>query len=117
MTEFTCGQAYQALVDCQGNVTKAAQALDVKRVLLQNMINKSPELQVLLNDFREEAKDIAEENIFSDVKRGDQSASRFVLQTIGRDRGYVTGVAGSGKDGAITIEIVKFSEEAKPNGE
>lgn len=101
---------YRALIVNEGNLSKTAREFGVRRGTVYEMVNSTPELISLMAEFREEQIDGAEDNIFAEVKKGSESASRFVLGTLGKKRGWAQGVEGSGKDGAITIEITKFSE-------
>lgn len=108
--EFLSGRAFDALVQSSGNIAEAARQLGVSRHRLKEVIDKHPPLIALLDDLRQGLIDKAESNIFADVDKGDATASRFVAQTIGKDRGWSTGISGSGKDGSIVVEIKQFSE-------
>lgn len=104
-------EAYKALVATRGNMSAAARELGVPRSVMSKVAGETPEIQEMLQDFREEIVDTAEDNIFEDVRKGDASQSRFIAQTLGKSRGYSTAVEGTGKGGAITVNIVKFTED------
>lgn len=89
----------QALSASRGNITAAARLLDRARKTIEVRIKGSPALLAHVAQLREEIIDKAEDNIYADVEKGDQAASKFVLQTIGKDRGFVTRVESTGKDG------------------
>jgi ribosome maturation protein Sdo1 len=89
----------KALSEARGNVTAAARSLDRARKTIEVRIKGSPVLMAHVAQLREEIIDKAEENIYNDVEKGDQAASKFVLQTIGKDRGFVSRVESTGKDG------------------
>lgn len=108
---LTDGQIYNALVQSSGNISAAARSVEITRGAFKSRIDKNPACVALLEDLRESVIDKAESNIFADVEKGDQSASRLVAQTIGKARGWSSGVAGLGKDGAITVEITSFTEK------
>lgn len=108
----TKAEVYSALVAAEGNVAKAARELKATRRHVADIIGKTPEIAALLEDLREGVVDASEDNIYADVKKGDQSASRFVLQTIGKKRGWAQGVEGTGKNGAVEVTIRTFAEEA-----
>lgn len=106
----TKAEVYAAVVEAEGNKSKAARELKTTRRIVSDICDATPEIVALLSDFRDGLIDHSEDNIFADVKKGDQGASRFVLGTIGAERGWAQGVKGSGKNGAITVEITTFSE-------
>lgn len=110
----TDGQIYTMLIEQKGNISATARELSVRRSTLKERIDKSAPLVALLNDMREGAVDQAEQNQFSDVEKGDGPASRFLLTTLGKDRGYTAGVSGNGKGGEIVVQIKSFSEN--PDG-
>lgn len=114
-SHITLGDIYSALVEARGNRSEAARNLGIRRPILSAKIDANPTLLALCQDLRESITDKAETNIFNEVERGDQSASRFVLSTLGKDRGYVQSVAGQGKNGEIEISIRTFAPEP-PNG-
>lgn len=108
---ITAAQIADALEASEGNVSMAARGLGIPRNVLHNRIQMNPELVTLLQDMREDVIDTAEQNQFARAKSGsDPHAERFILQTIGKDRGYSTSVAGSGKDGEIVVSIKRFGE-------
>jgi len=109
------GDIYNALVEADGNKSAAARALDMRREVLQERIDRSPTLASLMQDLNEDIIDEAESNHRKRVRSGqDPTAERFILQTLGKGRGYTTGVSGSGKDGDIVITVRKFGE---PDGQ
>lgn len=101
MTEVvvTESEAYAALEAASGNVSAAARQLGVSRTALKSRIDKSPRCLMLLQDRREAICDTAEDNVFDAVSNGDQKMSKFVLMTIGKNRGYVSRVESTGADG------------------
>lgn len=107
----TAGQIWDALVEADGNVAAAARSLDLSRTKLQERIDRSPDLINLLSDMREEVVDIAETNQMRRAKSGaDPNAERFVLQTLGKRRGWNTATGSMGSNGDITVTITKFAE-------
>lgn len=105
----TRAEIYEALIASNGNISGATRELGSSRLYVMNTINSTPELVALLDELREGSIDKAEQNIFADVEKGDQSASRFVVSTIGKKRGWNPGVDGGGKNGAIVVEIKNFT--------
>lgn len=107
----TDSDIFEALEASKGNLAEAAKNLGLRRGKLKERVDASPALISLLDDLREGIIDRAEQNRFADVEKGDAGASNFILQTIGKGRGYSTGVAGTGKDGAIIVEVRRFTDE------
>lgn len=105
------GMIYEALVAQSGNIGATARFLRVSRRWLKSRIDRKAPLISLLQDMRETVIDQAEVNVFNDVIKNDPTANRFVLSTIGKERGYSSGVAGSGKNGEIVIQINKLAPE------
>jgi hypothetical protein len=95
----------------RGNVADAAEILKVPSKRLRAFIKNSEYLKREQDESREVLKDIAEKNVYEaitdrqDPGRRD-SMSRFVLERLGRDRGFGTGNAGvdvKGLKGRVTI--------------
>ena len=96
----------------KGNVNDAAKTLKVNSARLRRFVSNNAYLQEEQNEAKEVLKDIAEANVYEaltdaqDPGRKD-SMTRFVLASIGNDRGYGSGGGGvnlnaSGK-GRLTI--------------
>lgn len=79
----------------------------MRRANLKARIDKEPDLVSLLDDLRQSVLDTAEQNVFTAVEASDQAASQFVLRTIGKDRGYTTGVVGD-KNAPIEVVLREF---------
>jgi len=98
----------KALKKYYGNVTKSAKSLRVTREYLSSKIKLSDKLKTARDEARNEIIDLAEENVFELVKRetGKRSAanSRWILQTLGKQRGYTERTEVTGEDGGA-IEI------------
>lgn len=112
----------------RGNIHDAAKLLKISSSRLRNFVKNSAYLTSEAMEAREILKDIAESNVYDaltdseDPARRD-SMSRFVLGSIGKDRGYGTGVQGGGKGtlniGNISIswgDGTSISAEASGNG-
>lgn len=86
---ITNEQIYDALVHTRGNITKAARLLETRRATLKARIDQTPVLLDLIKEQKEALLDQAEENFSVAVERGDLGASKMILETVGRERGYV----------------------------
>lgn len=78
-----------ALIDNKGNISRAAKQLGYDRSTIYSHIQASEELKQVIFDARESAIDAAEETIQTAAANGDISAAKYILGTIGRNRGYV----------------------------
>lgn len=107
----TASMIYDQLVASEGNMSHAASALGVSRQWLQTKVNNNVTLTAMMMDRREAIVDQAEQNVFADVLKNDPTANRFVLQSIGKARGWSSGVGGEGKNGEIVVVINKLSGE------
>lgn len=106
-------EIWEALELEEGNVSAAARRLDMTRTKLQERIDRSPELQILMGDLREEVVDVAEVNTMKRAKSGsDPIAEKFVLQTLGKRRGWNTAAGGINGSGDITVTITRFAPGA-----
>jgi hypothetical protein len=108
----TNADIWEALEQSEGNIAVAARALGLGRTKLQERIDRCPDLIVHLSDMREEVIDVAESNTMKRAKSGaDPVAEKFVLQTIGKRRGWSTASIGGNGGGDIVVTIKKFAEE------
>lgn len=111
--KVTAADIWEALEQSEGNIAVAARALGLSRTKLQERIDRSPALITMLSDIREEVVDHAETNTMKRAKSGvDPIAEKFVLQTLGKSRGWNTATGGVGSNGDITVTITRFSEAA-----
>lgn len=81
-----------------GNVTKAAATLRTTSLRLRNFIRRSPRLTEELNECQQQLVDIGIDNVYdalvdSEDKGRRDTMSRFVLQTLGKERGFGTSSA------------------------
>jgi superfamily I DNA and RNA helicase len=108
-------EIYKALIEQDGNMSAVGRALKISRTRVAQRIDRSVVLTALRQDLIEDVVDTAEQNVYRDVRNGDATANRFVLGTLGKTRGWAQGVAGTGKDGEIVVQINRLSD--KPSGE
>lgn len=102
---LTVQQIEEALKAKAGNIAAAARDLGVARTTIYRQIEKSPGLQELLTDTREELVDIAESALRREVLNGNITAIIFTLKTQGKGRGYVERIEQHHEidDGSLTI--------------
>ena len=82
------------LKQVHGNISAAAEALDVDRCTLYAYIKNHPVVTEILKDERQTMIDKAESVLWRAMESTDMEialdASKYALDRIGRDRGYVT---------------------------
>jgi hypothetical protein len=109
-------EAVNALVAADGNIARAASLLGIRRMKLRDWIDRMPEVQMCMSDLRNARLDDVEDMQFHSALTGDTAAGRFLLQTVGKERGYVTRTEQTGKDGAPllppSVDFSKLSTEA-----
>lgn len=80
----------KAVVGSGGVITEVAKRLHVERLTVYSFIKQNEEFaKPLLDQAREEIVDMAEGSLFTQVKNNEAWATKFLLKTIGKDRGYV----------------------------
>lgn len=89
-----------ALRRTNGIQAAAAILLGVHRNTIANYIRAHPEVKEEYDSQRETFVDLAEQKLFEKVKDGDWNAIRFVLATLGKNRGYSERSEVTGADGA-----------------
>lgn len=75
---------------------------------------KWPETVQAMQDEREMILDMSETTILKSVKEGDTGSAKWLLSTLGKDRGYVERQELTGKDGAgvdITVQFVPATKQ------
>lgn len=108
----SAAEILQAMEDFEGNIAACCRELGMTRQKFMERVNTHPELMEKLSDLREEVIDYAETNQLRRAKSGaDPASERFILSTIGRQRGYSTSVAGMGANGDIVVTIKRFGED------
>ena len=71
-----------------GNMSAMANAIGCYRYHLDLRLRDNPILVKIMNDSKEKKVDIAEASMMNNVKDGNFTASKFVLNTLGHSRGY-----------------------------
>lgn len=79
-----------ALIVTEGNKAQAARLVGRSRSALVRWIDKNLDVQEMLLDMQDSDIDDVESTTMKMAKMGDGASARFVLQTLGRRRGYVS---------------------------
>lgn len=79
----------ELLVKHRGNISKVADTMGTTRNSVKNVIDREPELQVVLKDTRERWLDDIEVSVLARADESNDTALQaFVLKTQGRHRGW-----------------------------
>ena len=99
---------------CRGNLTKTAANLDTTRTTLYGRMRNSPTLKKLMDEELESRIDIAEDSLMTLVKKKDFQATKFFLETVGKQRGYGKSIeiTGNEKKPLRTITTEMTAEQA-----
>jgi transposase len=81
-----------AITASRGLVAAAARRLGVSRQAVYKAVQRWPELGEVVDDQRAELLDLAESKVYAAVARGNLKACCWVLDRLGKDRGYSTRV-------------------------
>ena len=79
----------EALLDSGGVKTTIANRLNVTRKAVYDYIKRNPKLKKELIQEEEKILDMAEVSLFSQVKNKDFGATKYILSTKGKRRGYI----------------------------
>lgn len=101
--KITVDGATDALMNCHGNILRAAMVLKVTRRALYDFIERNPELNDVRTAARESLLDVAEDQLASHIQQGEIRAITFYLKTQGKDRGYTERQEITGKDGGSIL--------------
>ena len=86
--KFTTAEVIEALERFQGIKALAAEALGCDRHTVDNYIKRHPTVALAYDDLRETMVDRAERGLLKLLVAEDWQAIKYVLSTLGKDRGY-----------------------------
>jgi hypothetical protein len=109
---WTAEKVRPALIKARGVLSEAARILSktygkpCARETVWRLTELDPELKKLQVQTHEALLDLCESGVIRRAEAGDQKDQHFLLNTLGRSRGYckTLNVQGAGKNGAIQIE-------------
>ena len=78
----------EAVKDTGGILTLVSKRLNISRQSLYNFLKKNPEKRKVLKQEREKIIDLGEGSLFNQVKNQEAWAVKFLLKTVGKERGY-----------------------------
>lgn len=97
-----------AAIHVTGGVFGAmARLLGRKRQSIKDYVYRNPAVLAEFENYRESCIDEVERGVMISALLGDAASQRFVLSTIGKDRGYTTKTehSGAGGQGPVVMEI------------
>ena len=110
----------ESILEHRGVLSKVAESLDLGSAqAVRYHITKSPKLQRVYEDARDRIVDLAQDNVFEAVEKGDLTYSWKLLQTIGKDLGYsekriidstVTHTLGDADNGSLKEMLNRLAE-------
>ena len=89
-----------ALMKYNGILSDAAKACRCSRMAMYKFIEQHPELEEVRAEARDVLLDVAESHVATAINGGNLKTVQWYLERQGKDRGYVTRVEETGKDGA-----------------
>lgn len=89
--ELTPEQVNDAIIECRGVLSEAAQKLGVRRLWLRNFIMDRKSCAAIYKEAREELGDVAESRLYDLIDAGHFPAITFYLSTVHKSRGYGLG--------------------------
>jgi len=110
MARIRVEDACDAIRKHKGNISASADSLGCSRRALYDLAERSPRVAAVLAESRARLIDDAETVVADKIEAGDLGAARFVLQTIGKDRGYVERTEQE-QSGKVVIEIHRADED------
>lgn len=87
---ITNSEIIDALEYKEGCIVEAAEHLGIKRYDLEDALNADPFLNKVYINIIEGFVDLAQKNVFQAVKGGNANLSIWLLERIGKERGYST---------------------------
>ena len=87
--KYTADGMISAIVEAEGNLTQAAKILGCSRTTVHKYINDYATVKQAYHDINEQTLDFVEDQLMTQIKRGNITAIIFFLKTKGKHRGYV----------------------------
>ena len=102
----------QRIYEKRGNVAAVARSFGVARSTIYRRAEKSPRLQLALEEARETMIDNAEVELYDQALNGNIAALIFFLKTQGKRRGYTERHEVTGADGDSLVVRLDWGDNA-----
>lgn len=86
--EYNTRDVVAAIYATRGNLTEMAKLLGRTRIAVRNWLDRHPEFERIVRNEVEKVLDDLEQKTFDAALAGDGQDRRFLLQTLGKNRGY-----------------------------
>lgn len=83
----------KAIIGSSGLISTIAQKLKVSRATVRNYLKKYPELEILIQEEKENILDFAESKLIKKINDEDLGAIKYFLSTQGTGRGYRSNIS------------------------
>lgn len=103
--QFSREAFVKAIEGSRGIKTTIAARMGCSRQTVDNALERWPELRAALKDERESIVDLAENKLLKAVANDDMRAVLFVLETLGKDRGWSKRTEVTGADGGALFGL------------
>jgi len=106
-----------AIYKTGGIFAHMAYLLGRRRNRIREYVISNPDLMDMMEEVRDSAIDVIEDNVINQAVKGDAQQGRFILQTLGKDRGYSSRSETTGRDGGpidmrhATVDPSKLDDE------
>ena len=87
--KYKTGQMIAAIMNAEGNLTRAAESLGCARGTVYKYINDFPTVKATFEEVNERTIDYVEDQLMTQVRRGNMTAIIFFLKTRAKHRGYI----------------------------
>ena len=102
----------EALTRHLGVVSDACKEVDIARQTHYKWLKNDPKYKEVVDDMNDVLLDFAEAHLFNLIKKGDTTATIFLLKTKGKGRGYIERVDHDiTSKGEKIIPVIKFSDD------
>jgi hypothetical protein len=110
--EYNKQRLIEAMERSLGIVTPACKECDISRNTFYKYYQNDPEFKKAIDDIYEIQMDFVENQLFKNIKNGDNAAILFYMKYKGRKRGYTDSLDISGKmDNIQTIKLVRYKKD------
>ena len=99
-----------ALEACANNVALACEQVSTGRTVHYKWLKNNPKYKEGVQEIRNALVDLAESKLYINVKKGNQKAIEYLLDSQGKERGYGKTLQVTGKDG----NAIEHSHTATP---
>jgi len=112
-TSITKEEFIEVAKKCSGMIRSIAKVLGITRWQAMKLA-KEFDVKDILDDFREELVDIAENKLLESIQKGDITAIIYTLKTLGRYRGYSEKIEMvQNSPFQIEVKIIETKQEKK----